>query len=330
MVFLAINWSCQKDGFDKEALNEGNIEEVLLRSGKTFPEIITLPVDFQPEGIATGKGTDFYVSSIISGRKYKGDLRTGEGTVLVDPLVQHNAIGLSYDRRSNLLFVAGGFFGNGYAYDAESGALVAVFQFVTDANPTLVNDVIVTPKAAYFTDSFRPFLYKVPLSSSGNVPNPASFEKIELTGDFEMTNEPPPFFDIAANANGIDATPNGKNLILVNLSLGTLYKVNPLTGESKLIDLGTGNLTYGDGILLDGFKLYVVQNILNQISALQLSPNLLSAEIFAIITHDEFKIPAIIAEFGNYIYAVNARFDVAPPMAPSSEIEFDVVRIDKP
>lgn len=330
LVFLAINWSCQKDGLDEEALNEGTMEEVLLRSGQTFPEIIPLPVDFQPEGIATGKGTDFYVSSIISGRIYKGDLKTGEGAVLVDPLAPHNAIGLSFDRRSNVLFVAGGFFGNGYAYDAESGALIAVFQFVADANPTLVNDVIVTQKAAYFTDSFRPVLYKIPLGPSGNLPNPSSYEIIELTGDFEMTNTPPPFFDIPANANGIDATDNGKTLILVNLSLGTLYQVDPLTGDSKLIDLGTGNVTYGDGILLDGFKLYVVQNILNQIAVLQLSPNLLSAEIVDVITHDEFKIPATIAEFGNSIYAVNARFNVAPPTGPSSGIEFDVVRIDKP
>ena len=46
---------------------------------KPFPDIIPLPNGFQPEGIATGRGTTFYVGSIPTGAVYRGDLRTGEG-----------------------------------------------------------------------------------------------------------------------------------------------------------------------------------------------------------------------------------------------------------
>ena len=53
------------------------------------------------------------------------------------------------------------------------------------------------------------------------------------------------------NANGIDATANGAWLIIVNGTLGTLYRVDPETGEATLIDLGGANVERGDGILLD-------------------------------------------------------------------------------
>ena len=47
----------------------------------TFPEEISLPTGFRPEGIAIGNGTTFYVGSIPTGAVYRGDLRTGEGAV---------------------------------------------------------------------------------------------------------------------------------------------------------------------------------------------------------------------------------------------------------
>ena len=49
----------------------------------SFPEVISLPNGFQPEGIAIGDGTTFYVGSIPTGAIYRGDIRTGQGTVLI-------------------------------------------------------------------------------------------------------------------------------------------------------------------------------------------------------------------------------------------------------
>jgi sugar lactone lactonase YvrE len=199
---------------------------------ETFPSPMPLPDGFRPEGIAVGRGSAFFVGSIPTGSIYRGDLRTGEGEILV----QHDdraAIGLSLDERTNYLFAAGGGTGNAYVYDAATGATAGVFPLT--APGTFVNDVIVTRDAAYFTDSFRPYLYRLPLGPGGSLPDPASAEEIELTGDF--TSGP------GFNTNGIDATPNGKWLLIVNSTLGTLYRVAPDTGHATLIDLAGADVT---------------------------------------------------------------------------------------
>ena len=48
-----------------------------------FPQVISLPDGFQPEGIEVGKGNTFYVGSRVTGAIYRGNLRTGAGNVLV-------------------------------------------------------------------------------------------------------------------------------------------------------------------------------------------------------------------------------------------------------
>ena len=45
----------------------------------SFPATISLPNGFQPEGIAVGTGSTFYVGSIPTGAVYTGDLRTVAG-----------------------------------------------------------------------------------------------------------------------------------------------------------------------------------------------------------------------------------------------------------
>ena len=40
-------------------------------------------------------------------------------------------------------------------------------QLATGAGATFVNDVVVTRDAAYFTDSQRPALYRLPLANDG-------------------------------------------------------------------------------------------------------------------------------------------------------------------
>ena len=55
------------------------------------------------------------------------------------------------------------------------------------------------------------------------------------------------------NLNGIDATPNGKTLVVVQSATGKLFSVAPGTGATKEISLGGGKLaveltaTDGDG-----------------------------------------------------------------------------------
>src|SRR5664279_1068714 len=52
-----------------------------------FPQIISLPNGFQPEGISAGRGTSFYVGSLVDGAIYRGDVRTGAGSVLILSLI---------------------------------------------------------------------------------------------------------------------------------------------------------------------------------------------------------------------------------------------------
>ena len=295
----------------------------------SYPTVIPLPTGFQPEGIAVGDGHTFYVGAFLSGAVYRGDLQTGEGVVLVPPAPGvRMSIGLSFDRRSNLLFAAGGLMGAGYVYDAETGATVQTYPFATPG-ASFVNDVVVTRRAAYFTESLNPVLYRLPLGPGGELPDPAQVDQLPLSGDFQNVSECPLPFLAPINANGIDATPNGEYLVLVNLCLGTLYRVDAETGVAKLIDLGGAAVPFGDGMLLDGYDLYVVQNVLNQIAVVQLNRQLDAGMLTRVITDPNFRVPATIAEFGSALYAVNARFDVAPPFDPAPDVEFEVVRVLK-
>lgn len=308
-----------------------------IAGGGTFPTLIPLPDEFGPEGIATGRGTQFFVGSTPTGAIYKGNLRTGEGSVLVAPSVPRIAVGLAVDRRSNYLFVAGGFLGQAYVYDASTGDEVRVFQLTPPGS--LVNDVVVTRQAAYITDSFRPYLYRIPLGPRGRLVEPVVPEEMGLTGDFVHVPG-------AINANGIEATPNGKWLLVATCcplppapfqpGLGKLYRVDPLTGYAMEVDLGGGFIPFADGILLDAeddgsYTLYVVQNFLNQIAVVHLDPELLTGALVGVLTSPDFRIPATVADFGNRLYAVNARFDVSPPgVPPPPGTEYEVVGLTKP
>jgi sugar lactone lactonase YvrE len=282
-------------------------------AGPTFPEKIDLPNGFAPEGIAIGHGHTFYVGSIPTGAIYRGDLRTGEGRVLVPAAAGRQAIGLDVDRKKRL-FVAGGPTGRAFVYDARSGGLLA--EYVLTTNPTFVNDVIVTRDGAYFTDSLQQQLYRVPLGPEGALGNAA--ETIPLSGDIA--------FVAGFNVNGIDATPDGRTLVVVQSNLGKLFTVDPRTGVAKEIDLGGQTVTAGDGILLDGKTLYVVRNQQNRIAVVRLARDLGSGTLLTHLTHPDFSVPTTIAEFGHRLYAVNARFGT--PVTPTTP--YWVTQVRKP
>lgn len=282
---------------------------------KAFPGIISLPDGFRPEGVVVGKGHDIYAGSLADGSIYRADLRTGAGELAVPPQNGRIAVGLSFDERSNAIFAAGGPAGTGYVYDAATGASLAVFQFIN--GPTFVNDVVVTRQAAYFTDSFNSQLYVVPLGRRGQLPDPSAIYTLPLSGDYA----PGPGF----NVNGIDATPNGDTLIIVQSGTGTLYRVDPQNGVATTIDLGGDAVPFGDGILLAGKTLYVVQNQLNQIAVVEVDSGVTAGTIVDTISNPAFDVPTTVAEFGNRLYAVNARFGTPP--TPTTM--YDIVQVSK-
>lgn len=276
-------------------------------TAQSFPEVIPLPNGFQPEGIVIGEGNTAYAGSLANGDIYAADLVTGDGEILVEG-PGTPAVGLDFDRRTGYLFVSGGPNGDGRIYDTATGELVTAYDF----GGGFVNDVIVTRRAAYFTDSFVPVLYKVALSAAGA---PGSAATIPLSGDY--------VFQDGFNTNGIVATPNGNRLIIAHTARGELYLVDPETGHASLIDLGGADASGADGMVLVGRKLFVVQNFSNQIAEFRLNRDYSAATLRQIITDDDFDVPTTADNQGARLYAVNARFGTPP----GPDVEYDIVRV---
>lgn len=289
-------------------------------AAKAFPEVIPLPIAFQPEGIAAGHGHTFYAGSLADGAIRAGDLRSGETEELVAGEAGRLSVGMSFDARSGYLFVGGGTNGVGRVYDTEDGELLAEYPlFSGGAFGDFINDVIVTRDAAYFTNSFAPLLFRVPLGPGGALPDVADVEPITLSGDWMQV--PGPF---VFNANGIEASANGKSLIVVNSAAQAVYLIDPDGGEATQIDLGGVALPNGDGLVLHGKTLYVVQNQSNQIGVVNLSPDLRSGTVGEPITNTQFNVPTTALRFGDSLYAVNAKFGTPPAGTP-----YEIVRVSR-
>jgi len=276
-------------------------------------EVIVLPGATSAEGIAVGRGSTFYAGDLFTGDIYRGDLQRGTAELFIDVPDGRMAVGMKVDQRGDLLFVAGGFTGQGYVYDAATGATLAVYQFANPSTGTMINDVAVTSEGAWFTDSVQPQLYFVPVSPSGS---PDAFRTLALTGPAAaITGE--------FNLNGIAATPNGDQLIVAHSDAAKLYTVNPATGSSaEIAGVSVPNV---DGILLEAGRLWAVLNLSNQILEIRLSPDLTSGVVEEVITSSLFQVPTTVARHGSDLVVVNAKFDTGiPPTA--SQYEAVIVR----
>ena len=271
------------------------------------PQVIVLPGATSAEGIAAGRGATFYAGDLFAGDIFRGNIRRGTAELFIDAPDGRMAVGMAADLRHDLLFVAGGFTGQAYVYDLGTGASVASYD-LGDPETSIINDVTVTKAGAWFTDSFQARLYFVPVSRAG-VPGPS--RTLALSGPAADTGG-------AFNLNGIQATANGKTLIVAHSANGQLYTVDPRTGASETI---TGvSVPQVDGIVLQGRRLWAVQNI-NQVTRIRLDGHLTSGVVDKVITSDLFQTPTTVARFGRRLAVVNAKFDTGiPPTAKQYEI----------
>ncbi len=283
-------------------------------SAKPFAEVIVLPEATSAEGIAIGAGSGFFAGDLFQGDIYRGDLRSGSASLFVDAPAGRMAVGMKVDVGHDLLFVAGGFSGQAYVYDARTGADVAVVDLTDPALGTIINDVALSTDAAWFTDSVQPHLYRVPIAPDGAVGAPST---LVLTG-------PAAHLSAEFNLNGIAATPDGKTLIVAHSGDSTLYTVDPATGASAAI--AGADVPLVDGILLEADRLWAVQNFLNQATELRLSPDLSSATVQKVITSPLLQVPTTVARHGNTLAFVNAKFDTGFP--PTAD-QYEVVLIDR-
>lgn len=192
--------------------------------------------------------------------------------------------------------------------------------YTLNRNKTFVNDAVLSGNNVYFTNSNRSVFYRLALGENGALPKKNSgVTEPPLTGAFTLAPDL-----MALNANGIAAAENG-TLIIVKSVTGQLFTVNPETGEAAEIDLGDANVTNGDGLLLDGTMLYVVQNRDNKIAVVELSADLTSGTITNTLTNPAFDVPTTLADVDGTLYAVNARFTTDP----TPDTEYTVVKLEQ-
>lgn len=269
---------------------------------KALPTLIPLPDGFFPEGIAT-VGPYAYLGSLTDGSIYRADLRTGAGEI-ISPGPGTASVGLKLDGQGRLFVAARG--EGARVVDTRTGAVLASYAFPT-STPIFINDVFLTPHAAFFTDSLNPTLHALPLCPGGALPGADEVVRIPLGGDW---NQLP---GDVLQANGITATPDGKALLVVQSGVGALHRVDPRTGVTRLVDLGdAAPLTDGDGLLLLGRTLYVVQNMQNAIDVFTLSADGSRGVFRRRITDLAFDVPTTVAAYRNRLYLPNARFTTTP------------------
>ena len=258
---------------------------------------IDLPNGYQPEGVAAGRAHSLYVGSIPTGAVRTVDTRTGTTKPLVPAHAGRAAIGLKADGKR--LFVAGGSTGSAFVYNARTGADVRQIRLAPDGEDTFVNDVAISKKTAYFTDSRRQALYAV------------DTQRLTST-ELKLPDLP---LSTGNNLNGIAATNDGRWLLAVQSNTGALWRIDPKTGATLAVGLNGRSLTNGDGLLLKGRTLDVVQNRDNRIAVVALARDYANGRITKTLTSKDFDVPTTLARTSDGLYAVNARFGTAPAPA---------------
>jgi sugar lactone lactonase YvrE len=294
------------------ALGAGTVTSVATAApagAALLPKVIALPQGFRPEGIATGRGTAFFVGSQVDGAIYRGDLLTGRGAVFVPGTAGDTVRGLKV--AGDKLFAAGGPSGTVKVYDVRTGRLL-LRQQVGAPGASFVNDVVVTRDAAYYTDSTAQVMYVLPVRPGGRL---GTVRTVPLTGDI--------VYAAGFNANGIVASPDGRTLVLVQSNTGLLFRVSAGTGVTRRVDAGGFSFTNGDGLLRRGNTLFVMRNQNNQLVQATLSRDYTRARVVRTITDPNFDTPTTIAFFGPFIYAVNARLTTTP----TPDTAYTVVRV---
>lgn len=279
----------------------------------SVPDSYTLPGErVFPEGVAALPGPGyFYVSSTEDGTIFRGHVSNPDTEIFL-PGGQDGrttAVGLAVDAERGILYVSGGPTGMVWAYDVRTRELLG--QGSNGYEQTFINDVAVTPGgSAYFTDSMQPVIYRLSGAGTGEV----SFEEWL---DLEDTAIP---FQQGFNLNGIATTPSGDALIVVHSATGTLFYIDVESRAVQQIDLGGATVMAGDGLVLRGEFLTVVQNQLGQLTTVRLSGDMLSGTVWSVLSDPSFRTPTTAAILGDRLLVVNAQFSArqGTPVLPFS------------
>jgi hypothetical protein len=275
---------------------------------KNVVDRINLPAGWAPEGITAGRGSTVFVGSLNGGGIWRGDACAGTGMVIAPAVAGRVGVGLDYDERSNLLWVAGGGTGEVRVHSADTGEVLATY--VVPGPVGFLNDVVVTRGAVYVTDSNVQQLIRIPLTTPGAIPPADALQKLPLTGDIHYVT--------GFNANGIVSLGHDM-LVIVQTTTGFLFRVDARTGVTTRIPLTGGTLTAGgDGLVLQGRTLYVVRGSGDQaVDVVRLTHDATRAELVRSVTDTRLDVPTTAALTPCGLWVVNARFNT--PVLPTTE-----------
>ncbi|WIV60445.1 hypothetical protein [Amycolatopsis nalaikhensis] len=269
--------------------------------------VIVLPGATSAEGITPAGGGSYYTGDLVAGTIFREDLKRGTAERFIEAPRGAMAAGVDLDRRHDLLFVAGGNGGKAYVYNVRTKAKVADFT-VGDPETSYVNDVVVTPYGAWFTDSYHPQLFFVPVFA-GVLGTPRT---LPLSGP-GAGGSPGDFF-----LNDIIATPAGDTLLVAATTPGKVYKINPVTGVSA--EIAGVNAPSVVSLVLEGRRLWAVQ-LDDTISRWRLDGGLSHGTADGTITDPLFDQPVSAAKVGGKLAVVNSHiFSGYPPTSPTYEV----------
>jgi len=255
-----------------------------------------------PEGIAYDRGS-IYTMGAADGVLARTDLATGQSTILqpAGVIVPSGttafpaALGMKIDDNGRLL-IAGGRTAKIYVYDVNTGNLLRTFD--TGAGG-LINDVVLIPGSAIFTDTFHPKLWRVPL-------NGQTLGELETWIDLK---DSPIEYAETANLNGIAATADGSTLIVGQMAKGLLFKIDVASKAITPIDLSGQLVTGVDGLVLTGNTLYVISQTQEEVITVELSADLNSGKVLNRFKNPAIRWPATAALHGDQLLVVNAQFN---------------------
>lgn len=306
-LFVAILVSCTKNS---------------INNGYTIAkESYALPGDtLFPEGIAYTELTgSFYTGSVTNGNILKVNVESGNARLFATG-ASHNrkaATGLKIDQM-NRLWVCGGA-DNKIQVLGLDGSMIKSWDTKALFGSGFINDCIIDNTHIYFTDSQIKKIYRTSIveTTPGNLEEWLTFTDAQIM-----------YATTGTNANGIVSTPDGKYVIIVISSSGKLYRIDKASKAIAEIVLNSP-ITSGDGLYLEGTRLYVSRNATNLIFPVTLNADYSQGTVgTGFGTNLMFN--TTIAKAGNYFLVVNGQLNKRATIPPSPVLPFNVTRVTIP
>jgi Cu-Zn family superoxide dismutase len=271
-----------------------------------------------PEGVAYDQRSgNVFVSSTTDGTIFRGDVTSETLT----PFLAGNtdgrttAIGLAVDDRGRL-YVAGGGTGLVFIYDGATGALLA--KLATGASPTFINDIVIAPDGSGLRHRLA--------------------ESIHLSHRQRrvwklLTRAMAQFY-----GHGVRATARlqrQRHRSHAQRALSHRHSVehwkalpNRCCDEGGTqIDVGGATFPNGDGILLQGSALYILQNAQGLLVELRLDVANATATLVGSTSDPSFAFPTSLDFARGRLLVVNSQFNRrGPGLTPTLPFTVSVVK----